>query len=120
LAVAFYGTPPKGETSWTAESGQRLRVWYERGGSDTPVLAETTEIGGLYDSYLKLQAAAQCRELMGLPVGPVLASRLGRGEGQWKKYVNRSRSSGLADKTPVWTPGRFRNYTTRPTRFRAP
>ena len=120
LAVAFYGTPPRGETSWEAEAGHALRVWYERGGNDSPVLSETTEVGGLYDSHLKLQAAAQCRELMNLPVGAVLQSRLARGERQWKSYVGRSRSSGLADKAPVFVPPSRRRYTTEPRRFRLP
>jgi hypothetical protein len=108
LAVAFYGTPPKGEVSWEPEAGQTLRVWYDRSDEDVPLMSGETEIGGVYDSYLALQAGAQCRELMGLPVGEVLKARLVRGQRQWEKSVSSSRQQGTVAKTPVYMPRRYR------------
>lgn len=101
LAVGFYGTPLSGEVSWLPESNQTLRLWYERGGNDEPTLADTTELGALYDSYLKLQTAAQCRELMKLEVGVMLISRLRKSAEQWKRFTNRSNQRGTGSKTPV-------------------
>lgn len=109
LAVSFYGTnPQKGEVSWEPDSNETLRIWYDKSGEDAPLLLGNTEVGSLYESYVALEAAAQCMELMKMPVGDVMRSRLSRSEGQWKRSVTQSRQQGLADKPPVWLPGRFR------------
>lgn len=110
MAVAFYGNPLAGEVNWIPESGQRLRLWYERGANDEPTLADTTELGALYDSHLKLQTAAQCRELMKLDVGPVLRARLTRSESQWKQFTQRSNQRGTGAKSPV-SPWRQRQFS---------
>jgi hypothetical protein len=107
-AVGFYGTPPKGEVSWEPKSGHRLRVWFDRSGEDNPSIGGETDIAGLYDSHLALQAGAQCRELMGLPVGEVMKARLLRGEQQWRKSVTTSRQQGVIAKTPVFMSSRHR------------
>lgn len=101
-AVAFRDTPPVGEVSWTPDANQVLRIWYDRNGNDAPQLAASTELGNLYDSFLKLRAAAQCRELMNLPVGNVLGSRLIDSQRQWKRYVDMSRAQGSEFKSPVF------------------
>jgi hypothetical protein len=108
LAVGFYGTPPKAEVSWEPESGQTLRVWYDRSDEDVPLMAGETDITSLYESHLTLQAGAQCRELMKLEVGPVLASRLTKGQRQWEKSVSSTRQQGTVAKTPVYVPRRYR------------
>lgn len=122
LAIAFYGTPSVGEISWLPESAHTLRIWYDRTGNDAPTLSESTEIGNLYDSYLKLRTAAQCRELLGLDVGKVLSTRLLNSERQWKRYVNTSRQQGTASKPFVFTPPRLRRRypLLDPTRFYLP
>jgi hypothetical protein len=120
LAVGFYGTPPKGQVSWEPESGQTLRVWYDRSDEDVPLLAGETEVGSLYDSLLTLQAGAQCRELMDLPVGEVLKARLVKGMRQWERSVSTSRQQGVVAKTPVWTPRRYRRGTANRLGFRLP
>jgi hypothetical protein len=101
LAIGFYGSPQQAEVSWVPEAGQTLRLWYERSADDFPTLDGTTDLGALYDGYLKLQAAAQCRELMKLEVGDVLRSRLSKSEHQWQRYVNRSNQRGTGAKAPV-------------------
>jgi hypothetical protein len=108
MAIAFRDTPSIAEVSWTPESSHTLRIWYDRSGSDAPELASSTEIGSLYDSYLKLRAAAQCRELMSLDVGKVLSTRLINSERQWGRYVDMGRQQGVGFKNPVYTPRRFR------------
>lgn len=107
LAVAFRNTPAVGEVSWQPESTQTLRIWYDRDGNDAPQLLASTELGNLYDSYLKIRTAAQCRELMDLPVGSVLATRLVDSQRQWKRYVEMSRQQGAGFKTRVFTPPRW-------------
>jgi len=120
LAVGFFGTPQQVETSWLAESGQTLRLWYERSSNDDPTLDGNTELGALYDSYLKLQTAAQCRELMKLDVGDVLRARLRKSESQWQRYVNRSNQRGTGAKSPV-APWNRRSYNgLDPRRFFVP
>lgn len=109
-AIAFSGTPKRAYLSWTPDGTQTLRIWYERTGNDDPEMAGQTELGGLYDEYLKLQAAAQCREHLKMEVGAVLASRLTKSERQWQKHVNRSLQQGAGHKRPVYTPPRFRRY----------
>lgn len=107
LAVSFRDTPPVIEVSWLPSSSHTLRVWYDRGANDAPQLSGTTELGGLYDSYLKLRTAAQCRELMGLEVGKVLSTRLDNSERQWERNVKISRQQGTVYKTRVFTPPRW-------------
>lgn len=119
LAVGFFGSPPSGEVSWLPESGHTLRLWYERGGNDDPILAESTELGALYDSHLKLQTAAQCRELMKLEVGPVLRARLMKSESQWQRFTRRSNQRGTGSKSPV-NPWRRRGPAIDRTRFFMP
>lgn len=106
LAITFRGL--NGEISWQPDTTHTLRVWYERSGNDDPQLAESTELGNLYDSYLKLRTAAQCREIMGLDIGKVLASRLIQSDKQWQRYVNKSAQKGAGYKTRVYTPARLR------------
>lgn len=120
LAIGFFGTPQQVETSWLAENGQTLRLWYERTAGDEPTLDDATELGALYDSYLKLQTAAQCRELMKLDVGEVLRARLVKSERQWQKYVNRSSQRGTGAKAPVNPFYRRANYGLDPRRFFVP
>lgn len=122
LAVSFRDTPSVMELSWMPDSPQSLRVWYDRGGNDNPVLLGSTELGNLYDSYLKLRTAAQCRELLGLEVGKVLGSRLIDSQRQWKRYVSMSRQQGMASKPMVFIPPRLRNKRSLldPTRFYLP
>lgn len=111
LAIAFRDTPPVAEVSWIPDVSQNLRIWYDRTGDDNPTMAGSTELGNLYDSYLKLRAAAQCRELMGQDVGKVLSTRLVTSERQWKRYVEMSRNQGTQFKSRVFTPARLRrNY----------
>lgn len=119
MAVTFRGN--QGEVSWQPESTHNLVVWYERSGDDDPQLLASTELGSLYDSYLKLRTAAQCREMMGLPIGPILTSRIAQSEAQWQRYTRRGNQRGLATKTPVFTPARMRrSYPLDRTRFFVP
>lgn len=122
LAVSFRDTPLVGETSWTPESSQTLRIWSDRWGNDSPQMSGTTDLGNLYDSFLKLRAAAQCRELMNLPVGAILASRLMESQKQWKRHAAKGRQEGLASKPMVFVPPRLRrrNYLLDPSRFFLP
>lgn len=120
LAVSVVGTT--GFVSWIPDGTHTLRFWYERNGMDDPGLAESTELGNLYDEYLKLQAAAQCKEHLGLKIGDVMMARLAKSERQWQRYVNRGRQRGQGHKTPVFMPSRFRRrypYADR-TRFFVP
>jgi hypothetical protein len=106
-AIAIAGNPPSVHFSWTADSGQMLRLWYERGANETPQLGDYSEIGGLYDEYLKLMTIAQCREYAKLPIGDVLKARLLKSERQWQRYVNRGHQQGLGHKAPSYN-SRFR------------
>lgn len=106
MAVTFRGAD--GEVSWQPDSSHTLTVWYERGGNDNPELAASTEIGNLYDSYLKLRTAAQCRELMGMDVGKVLATRLAKSDEQWQRFTKKGLQKGVAAKARVFTPPRLR------------
>lgn len=108
LAVSFRGTPPVGEVSWSPDSTHTLNIWYERSGNDDPQLAASTDLGNLYDSYLKLRTAAQCREIMGMEIGNVMATRLVRSEKQWQRHVNKGSQKGQEYKTRVFTPRRLR------------
>jgi hypothetical protein len=102
LAVAFTGTPPKGFLSWTPESSQTLYVFYDRTQTDA-TMSGTTEIGNLYDSYLELQATAQCREFLKMDVGDVLRRRLDKSERQWQRSVKASRAQGQVSKTSAFS-----------------
>lgn len=120
LAVSIVGST--GYTSWISDGSHTLRLWYERNGMDDPALAESTELGNLYDGYLKLQTAAQCMEHLGRKIGDVMAARLVKSERQWQRYVNRGRQRGQGTKNPVFVPSRFRrsySYVDR-TRFFVP
>lgn len=108
LAIAFHDNLQIAELSWEPDANQILTVWYDRSGDDFKTKAGSTEIGNLYDSYLKLRTAAQCRELMNLPIGDVLKSRLARSEEQWRRNVNRGQQKGTGYKSRVFTPLRFR------------
>lgn len=108
LAVSFFGTPQTGEVSWLPDGeAHRLRIWYDRTPDEDGDLDDSPVVGDAYLSHLKLQAAAQCRELMGLPIGDVLITRLAKGEKQWHKFVNMSRQQGVIEKKS-WTPPRWR------------
>jgi hypothetical protein len=112
LAIAFSETPQVARFSWMPEGSHTLRIWYERAGNDRPSLDDTTEIGSLYDEYLKTQVAAQCIEHMGKEIGPMLQTRLNKSEGQWKRYVSRSSQRGAGFKARSFTPPRYRNRST--------
>lgn len=118
LAIAF--SAGTGYFSWLPEGGQTLRLWYERSDSNTPLLATGTELASLYDEYLKIQCAAQCRQYLKLDLGSVLTARLERGEKQWQRFVNRSNQRGSAQKQPVFTPARRRYLGVDRTRFFVP
>lgn len=120
LAVAFSGSPPTGYISWLPDGQHRLRLWYERAGNDDPRLSDTTDIGNIYDEYLKMQAAAQCREYMKMEVGDVFKARLVKSEMQWQKFVNRGTQRGLGAKAPAYRRyGRSRSFVDR-TRYFVP
>jgi len=108
LAIAFRDGLTTGEVSWHPEGQHLLTIWYERTGDDNPTLPGTTEIGNLYDSYLKIRTAAQCRELMKLEVGDILKTRLLSSAKQWQKHVDKGQQQGLGSKSRVFTPSRFR------------
>lgn len=110
MAVAFSGNPPTGYISWWPESSQTLRVWYERAANDNPVLAESTDLGNLYDEYLKMQVVAQCREYLKMEVGVVLKARIVKSEMQWQKFVNRGTQRGLGSKAPAYNRRYGRRY----------
>ena len=99
LAVAFYGTPLRAQLSWIPTQGQTLTLWLDRTIDSDGDLTDEPAIEDAYAVHLKLQAAAQCRELMKLDVGTVLAMRIQKGEQQWKSYVRKSGQSGLIVKT---------------------
>lgn len=100
LAVAFYGDPLQAALSWIPQPGEQhtLTVWYDRTIDLDGALSESPAMQDAYTEHLKLQAAAQCRELMGLDVGQVLGSRLGKGEEQWKRFVRQSGQQGVVKK----------------------
>lgn len=120
LAVAFYNDGvSRGEISWVPESGHELTIWYDRDLEDQAI-GENTELGGLYDSYLTLLAGAQIRELMNLPIGVMLSSRLTKSAEQWKKSVNMNRQQGLVNKPMCFTPRRYGRSIVDRTRFFVP
>jgi hypothetical protein len=107
LAIAFYDNMAGGEVSWNPDSQHALTIWYERTGDDNQTLSGSTELSNLYDSYLKLRTAAQCRELMNLDIGDVLKTRLTTSERQWQRYVNKGQQQGQGYKPRVFTPPRY-------------
>lgn len=121
LAIAFSGTPRTGYFSWIPDGTQTLRIWYERDGDDAPTMAGSTELGNLYDEYLKLQCAAQCREHLKMELGQVLSARLAKSERQWRDHVTKGQQRGLGSKTPSLNIGKrhFGPYGDR-TRFFIP
>lgn len=111
LAIGFNDGSQTAELSWRPDGSQILTIWYDRTGDHQRTKAGETEIDNLYDSYLKLRTAAQCRELMKLEIGDILNSRLARSEKQWQRHVNRGQQEGSGYKSRVFTPPRFRrNY----------
>jgi hypothetical protein len=111
LAISLAGTPTYGYFSWVPDGNQVLRLWYERGRGDSPSLVDSTELGSLYDEYLKIQTAAQCREFLSLELGDVMKARLVKSERQWQRYINRGMQRGSGFKSRVFTPPRWRrNY----------
>ncbi len=111
VAVAFWGSDQAGEVSWLPEGETyRLRVWYDKTADEDGVMADTPIIGNDYLAHLQLQTAAQCRELLGLPVGEVLMTRLAKGERQWGKYVSLSRNQGVSQKRSFVPPWRRNPY----------
>jgi hypothetical protein len=108
--------------SWFPDTAQTLRLWYERGAGESPQPGEYTELGSLYDEYLKLMTIAQCREYLKLEVGQVLKARLARSERQWQRYVNRGHQRGQGYKTPIYASRllRRRGYYADRTRFFLP
>lgn len=99
-AVAFYGDPLRAALSWIPQPGDRhtLTLWYDRTVDVDGALGDSPPIEDAYAEHLKLQAAAQCRELMKLEVGPVLAARISKGEAQWQKYVRQNGQQGVIKK----------------------
>jgi hypothetical protein len=111
LAISLAGTPTYGYFSWIPDGNQVLRLWYERGRGDSPAMVDSTELGSLYDEYLKLQTAAQCREFLKMELGDVMKARLVKSERQWQRYVNRGMQRGTGYKSRVFTPPRWgRSY----------
>jgi hypothetical protein len=96
IAVAFYGNPLRGRLSWVPQTGEQhqLTVWFDRSVDvDGPLTAEPP-IEDAYLIHLKLQAVAQCLELMGKPIGEALKLRIAKGEQQWERYVRQSGQQG--------------------------
>jgi hypothetical protein len=100
LAVAFYGDPLRAAISWVPQSGDHhtLTLWYDRTVDVDGSLSDSPPIEDAYAEHLKLQAAAQCRELMGLDVGQVLAMRVQKGEQQWQKFTRQNGQQGVVRK----------------------
>lgn len=107
MAVAFYGTPLRARLSWVPQSGDNhaLTVWYDKTIDTDGELTDEPPIEDAYTEHLKLQAVAHCRELMKLDIGQALATRITKGETQWKKYVERNGQQGLIKKTPYMPRG---------------
>jgi len=120
LAIAFHDGMTQAEISWNPDAAHSLVIWYDRTGDDNPTLNGSTELGNLYDSYLKIRTAAQCRELMGMTIGDVLKARLLQSERQWQRYVNKGQQHGVAGKSRVFTPPRLRRTMIDRTRFFVP
>jgi hypothetical protein len=115
LAVAFYGTPLRCRLSWIAGESQTLTLWFDRTIDLDGALPAEPAIEDVYTVHLKLQAAAQCRELMDKPVGEVLTARIVKGEQQWKKYVRLNGQQGVAQKASSHPrAGRRYGYFQRP------
>lgn len=108
LAITFHDNLQTAELSWKPDAQQVLTIWYDRSGDDNKTRSGETDIGNLYDSYLKLRTAAQCRELMKMEIGKVLESRLLKSEQQWLRHVNKGQQEGQGYKSRVFTPPRFR------------
>lgn len=100
LAVAFYGTPLRARLSWLPQAGesQELTLWYDKTVDQDGALADEPPIESAYTEHLKLQAAAQCMELMNRPVGDVLKMRIQKGEDQWRRYVRMGGQQGVIQK----------------------
>jgi hypothetical protein len=100
LAISFYGTPPSIQLSWLPQDspGQQLVVWYDKTIPADGSQADSPPMDDAYTTHLKLQAAAQCMELMGKEVGKVLQMRIAKGEAQWRRSATMSRQQGLVDK----------------------
>jgi hypothetical protein len=100
MAVAFYGNPLRAALSWIPQSGDRhaLTLWYDKTVDVDGALSDSPPIEDAYAEHLKLQAAAQCRELMKLDVGAVLASRVSKGERQWQQHVKQNGQQGVIKK----------------------
>jgi hypothetical protein len=101
LAVAFYGTPLRARLSWMPQSGENntLTLWFDRTIDGDGALTDEPAIEDAYTVHMKLQAAAQCLELMNKPVGDVLKVRIAKGEDQWKKYVRMNGQQGVVRKS---------------------
>lgn len=99
-AVAFYGTPLRARLSWIPQSGenQSLTFWFDKTIDGDGDLADEPAIEDAYTVHLKLQAVAQCMELMKQAVGPTLAARILKGEQQWRQYVRRNGQQGAIKK----------------------
>lgn len=105
MAVAFYGEANDGEISWWPDgTTYRLRVWYDKTADEDPDLDDVPSVVSDHHTYMLLQAAAQCRELLGLPVGDVLMTRLMKGEKQWHKHTTMSRQQGTVKKPSFVSP----------------
>lgn len=118
LAVAFYGNPPRCSLSWVPQSGdsQVLTLWFDQTIDVDGQLTDEPAIEDAYAVHLKLQTAAQCMELLGGKVGPMLLGQLQRGERQWKDYVDSSFQQGTIRKPSSHPRARQGNRAT----FRAP
>ena len=101
MAVAFYGNPLRAALSWIPQAGERhvLTIWYDRTVDTDGALSDSPPIEDAYTEHLKLQAAAQCRELMKLDVGEVLAARIRKGETQWQRYTRMNGQQGVVKKS---------------------
>lgn len=101
MAVAFYGNPLRARLSWVPQTNEQhaLTLWFDRSVDIDGPLADEPDLEDAYTVHLKLQAVAQCMEIMGKPVGDVLKARIMKGESQWEKYTKRNGQQGVVTKT---------------------
>lgn len=110
LAIAFYSDKPRqAKVSWNPTGLETLTIWYDRSPQTDPSPDQATfTIADGYLPLLKLMLGAQMLEMMGRPIGTMLASRIDRGLKQWEKYVKRNRQTGCVEKAQ-WAPKRARS-----------
>nr|AUN37434.1 hypothetical protein [uncultured bacterium] len=100
-SVAFFADKPqRGMLSWIPQNGETLTVWYDRSPNTDPSAETSTfTIQNGYVPLLKHRLAAWMLELLGKPIGAMLAASIQRGMDQWQSFVSRERQEGLVEKT---------------------